>query len=292
MNIISDLSHPQAYGGGSATANHNRSAATFLSGAHAEAGPQAHLGITMDQFAAQKIGQDTPLPSLELMIEDATLSCGDGLSCAYRDTISWQSAHLAAADAEQPAGGLRAAVRGRQHRCGTSRAPATVAQPARFRARRGLGAADPPAGGRPRAAWSSISATSARSSAGFRRPRSRRRWILSLPDAPAGAPKDVDQHIKLMFDLQVLAWQADITRVTTMLLAKELSNAVYREERRARRVPHPLAPFEHPREPGSVRGAQPVSRRPAGVSARASSRQSPTATARCSITRWCCTAAR
>ena len=50
---------------------------------------------------------------------------------------------------------------------------------------------------------------------------------LTLPDAPVGAPKDVEEHIKLMFDLQVLAWQAEITRVTTMLLAKELSNAVY-----------------------------------------------------------------
>src|SRR5262252_7056289 len=67
VNIISDLNHPQAYGGGSATANHNRSAATFLSGAHAEAGPQPRLGITVDQFAAQHIGQGTPLPSLELM---------------------------------------------------------------------------------------------------------------------------------------------------------------------------------------------------------------------------------
>ena len=50
---------------------------------------------------------------------------------------------------------------------------------------------------------------------------------VSLPDAPAGIPKDVEAHITLMFDLQVLAWQADITRVTTMLMAKELSNAVY-----------------------------------------------------------------
>src|SRR5713226_7159983 len=89
VNVISDLSHPQAYGGVSATSNHNRSAATFLSGAHAEAGPQARLGITVDQFAARQIGQDTPLPSIELMIEDSSLSCGD-LSCAYRDTISWQ----------------------------------------------------------------------------------------------------------------------------------------------------------------------------------------------------------
>jgi hypothetical protein len=50
---------------------------------------------------------------------------------------------------------------------------------------------------------------------------------VTLPDAPTGIPKDVEDHIKLMLDLQVLAWQADITRVTTLLLAKELSNAVY-----------------------------------------------------------------
>src|SRR6478752_1567133 len=74
MNIISDLSHPQAYGGGSATSNHNRSAAAYLSGAQAKSGPQAYLGITVDQVAAQKIGQDTAMPSLELGIEDPSLS--------------------------------------------------------------------------------------------------------------------------------------------------------------------------------------------------------------------------
>ena len=52
VNIISDMSHPMAYGSGSATANHNRSAAAFLSGANGKAGPQAYLGITMDQAAA------------------------------------------------------------------------------------------------------------------------------------------------------------------------------------------------------------------------------------------------
>src|SRR6266404_3692607 len=90
ITVISDLSHPQAYGGGSATSNHTRSAAAYLSGAQARLGTQAYLGITVDQFAAKKIGQDTAMPSLELGIEDPSLSCGDGLSCAYRDTISWQ----------------------------------------------------------------------------------------------------------------------------------------------------------------------------------------------------------
>src|SRR5437764_104727 len=69
INVISGLEHAQAYGSG-ATANHNRAAASFLSGAHAEVGAQPHLGVTMDQVAAQKIGQDTPLPSIELTIEE------------------------------------------------------------------------------------------------------------------------------------------------------------------------------------------------------------------------------
>jgi Protein of unknown function (DUF1552) len=50
---------------------------------------------------------------------------------------------------------------------------------------------------------------------------------LKLPAAPTGVPEDFETHIKLMFDLQVLAWQADITRVTTLMFAKEVSNAVY-----------------------------------------------------------------
>ena len=149
INVISDLSHPQAYGGGSATANHNRSAATFLSGAHAEAGPRAHLGITMDQFAAQHIGQDTPLPSVEMMIEDATLSCGDGLSCAYRDTISWQGPTSPLPMQNNPQvvferlfgdGATDAERRG---------SPPAVGEPARFGARRSVGAAATAAGDRP-----------------------------------------------------------------------------------------------------------------------------------------------
>ena len=90
VNVISDMSHPSAYGSGSATANHNRSAAAFLSGAHAMEGPRAVLGSHLDQVVAQKIGQDTPLPSIEMAIEGSTLTC-DGLSCAYRNTISWQN---------------------------------------------------------------------------------------------------------------------------------------------------------------------------------------------------------
>ena len=135
FNVISDLEHKLAYGSG-ATANHNRAAASFLSGAFAKTGAEPHLGITVDQVVARKIGQDTPLPSLELAIEGASLNCGDGLSCSYRDTISWQGTDVAAADAEQSAGRLRAAVR-RRHDVGAAQGAArAVDQPARLGDRR------------------------------------------------------------------------------------------------------------------------------------------------------------
>src|SRR5580692_4569842 len=77
LNVVSDLAHPMAGGENSdAGADHQRSAAVFLSGAHPEKGVEAHVGRTMDQVYAEKMGQDTPLPSLELSIEDVSLSCG------------------------------------------------------------------------------------------------------------------------------------------------------------------------------------------------------------------------
>src|ERR1700761_7112475 len=91
VNIVSGLTLPLAYGqDASAGANHTRSSAVYLSGAAPGAGTEAELGITADQVAAKYIGADSPLPSLELSIEDGSLSCGTGLSCAYRNTIAWQ----------------------------------------------------------------------------------------------------------------------------------------------------------------------------------------------------------
>ena len=225
INIISDLSHPQAYGGGSATSNHNRSAATFLSGAHAEAGPPARLGITVDQYAAQHIGQETPLPSIELMIEESSLSCGD-ISCAYRDTISWQGPTTPLPMQSNPqvvferlfGDGTTNAERRARRQQSVSLLDSVLGEaaalqrklPARDRSRVDQYLGDV------REIERRIEKAAAQSSSD-----------VTLPDAPVGAPKEVDDHIKLMFDLQVLAWQADITRITTLLLAKELSNAVY-----------------------------------------------------------------
>ena len=95
LNVVSGLAHPYVAGAGgadvSAGANHTRAAAVFLTGAVPERGAQAHLGVSVDQVAARLIGQDTPLPSLELSIEEAVLACEASFSCAYRNSISWKS---------------------------------------------------------------------------------------------------------------------------------------------------------------------------------------------------------
>lgn len=226
INVISDLSHPQAYGPGGATAHHNRSSAVFLSGAMAQAGSEARLGVTADQVAARAIGQKTPLPSLELMIDEAALSCGDGLSCAYRNTISWQTPTSPLPMENNPQvvferlfgdGGTFEERRARRVQA-LSLLDAVSDQigslertlPHADRERLELFLTDV------REIERRIQMSDARSSRD-----------LDVPERPQGIPEDVEEHIKLMMDLQVLAWQADITRVTTFQLACELSNTVY-----------------------------------------------------------------
>ena len=226
VNVISNLSHPQAYGSGSATANHNRSAAAFLSGSHARAGAQAYLGITVDQVAAQKIGQDTALPSIELMLEDASLNCGEGLSCAYRDTISWQGPTSPLPMQNNPqvvferlfGDGSTDAERRARRQQSISLLDSVLGEVSALQ--RKLPAVDR---GRLDQYLSDVREIERR----IQKAGQQVSTDLDVPQTPTGVPKEFEAHIKLMFDLQVLAWQADITRITTLLMAKELSNAVY-----------------------------------------------------------------
>ncbi|MGH9145305.1 MAG: DUF1552 domain-containing protein, partial [Vicinamibacterales bacterium] len=225
ISIISDLRHALAYGSG-ATANHNRSAASFLSGAFAKVGAQAHLGITVDQVAAQKIGQDTPLPSIELMIEGTSLNCGDGLSCSYRDTISWQGPSSPLPMQNNPqvlferlfGDGNTAAQRKSRREQSLSLLDSVTGEAALLQ--RKLPVAD-------RSRLDQYLSDVREIERRVQKAGAQMSDDLAVPTAPTGVPNDVEEHIRLMFDLQVLAWQAEITRVSTLLLAKELSNAVY-----------------------------------------------------------------
>lgn len=226
LNVITNMSLPLAYGPGGATGNHNRSSAAYLSGAKAEFGAQPFLGITADQVAARALGQDTPLPSLELMIEEAAVSCGDGLSCAYRNTLSWQSE--------------------------TSPLPMQNNPQVVFENLFGDGATNEQREARRAQSLSlldsvtdQINTLDKKLSAGDRvrldqyltdireierriqQAASRITDDIAIPSKPTGIPNDVEEHIKLMYDLQVLAWQTEITRISTFLMASELSGATY-----------------------------------------------------------------
>ncbi len=227
VNVISGLTLPFAYGqDASAGANHTRSSAVYLTGAKPGTGSEAELGISVDQVAAKHIGQGTPLPSLELSIEDGGLSCGSGLSCAYRNTISWQGPKSPLPMENNPQ-----VIFERLFGDGsTAEERAARRAEARSLLDSVMGEIDSlqkklPAGDRARLDryLTDVREVERRIALAAQQvPQG-----LQLPAAPSGIPDDFDVHVKLMFDMQVLAWQADVTRVTTMMFAKEVSNAVF-----------------------------------------------------------------
>jgi hypothetical protein len=226
INVVSNLGHPLAYGPGGATGNHNRSCATFLSGQKAASSAQPRLGITVDQVAVKYLGQDTPLPSLELMIEDASMSCGEGLSCAYRNTLSWQSEVSPLPMQNNPqvlfeqlfGDGANDAQRTARRTQALSLLDSVTDQI------RGLDRTLPAVDReRMERFVTDVREIERRISQSVERVDSH----VAVPAKPTGIPENVEEHIKLMYDLLALAWQTEITRISTFMVAKELSNAVY-----------------------------------------------------------------
>jgi hypothetical protein len=224
LTVVSGLDLPSANGDdASAEANHTRSSACFLSGAQPVLGPRAQLGITVDQVAAAAIGNDTPLPSLELGIEGPAFGCGTNLSCAYRNSLAWRNATTPLPIENNPQ-----AVFERLFGDGASEAQRKVR---RAQARSLLDTLREeivalqktlPAGDRERlgAYVEDIREIERRITNAQNRP-----GVTS--DAPAGVPASFDEHVKLQMDLLALAWRADVTRVATLPFAQETSNATY-----------------------------------------------------------------
>ena len=186
-------------------------------------------GITIDQIAAKHIGQDTPLPSLEVGTEErgGEGSCDRNYGCSYGKTISFRDPVDAAAHGTQSAQAVPAAVRAGGH---DRRARAAVASRAAafsiwYRATPRICSAR----------WAratrrcsmTISRRCARSSVACSRLEGRDLSKVSLPDAPAGIPSKFDEHIRLMFDMIALAYQANLTRVVSFMMAAEVSNQPY-----------------------------------------------------------------
>jgi hypothetical protein len=232
VNIISGLAHPYVAGAGgadvSAGANHTRAAAVFLTGAVPERGTQAHVGVSVDQVAAKQIGQDTPLPSLELSIEESVLACEAAFSCAYRNSISWKSPTDPLPMQNNPrlvfeklfgVGSTTAERRARRQES-QSLLDSVTEQVASLQS--GLAPMD-------RRRLTQYLDDVREVERRIQRAEASVRDDLELPELPAGVPGTFQDHLKLLMDLQVIAFQADITRVSTLMFARELSGAVYPE---------------------------------------------------------------
>jgi hypothetical protein len=194
------------------------------------AGADIYDGTTIDQLIAEKIGQDNLLPSLQLGVEDPganSSNCGEGYSCAYSNSISWSSPTQPLPMEINPqvvferlfgAGGTaeERAARREQDRSILDR----VLQHAN-RFKQDISASD-----RNRLDQYLDDVREIE-----RRLDIARKASAAIPtiDTPYGVPTSFDEHIKLQFDLQVLAFQADITRVSTVLYARDLTARSYPE---------------------------------------------------------------
>jgi hypothetical protein len=229
LNIISGLGHQAA----DSTAVHSLSPCTWLSGIRPKAtlGSDAFAGITADQYAAQIIGQDTILPSLELATEDhAGLlgACDRDYGCIYMNTLSWRTQtqpnpmEINPRKVFERMFGQGGTLEQRLARQAEDRSilDAVLMQTKTFS--NGLAVDDQQKLNdfmenireierRLERAEVQISANP----------------DMVIPEAPTGVPFNYEEHLRIMFDLLALAYQADISRVGTFMMARELSNRTY-----------------------------------------------------------------
>ena len=193
-------------------------------------GADIDAGTTIDQRIARRIGQDTLMPSLQLAVEDPganSSNCGEGYSCAYTNSISWQTPTRPLPMEINPqvvfermfGDGSTAEERFRRRERQRSILDSVTESLARLRV-------DVGAGDRVRLDQYLTDVREIE-----RRLEIAARASIEIPDVavPYGVPGSFDEHIRLQFDLLALAFQADITRVSTLLYARDLTGRVYPE---------------------------------------------------------------
>jgi hypothetical protein len=230
VNVVSGLCHPQAGptdgedSGGAL--DHNRAVATFLTGSHPKKTAQSYVGVSVDQAIAEKVGQDTPLPSIELSIEESTLSSDAGFSGAYRNTIAWKSPTVPLPMENSPqvvferlfGDGSTDSQRKARRQQSVSLLDSVMNEVAGLQ--KELPAAD-------RTRLSQYLEEVREIERRIDKAAKQTKSDVALPEAPVGIPDDFEEHLKLMWDLQALAYQAEITRISTLLYSHETSGTVY-----------------------------------------------------------------
>ncbi len=233
VNILTGLTLDKARANGDGPGDHARSAASFLTGAQARktAGNDIRIGVSVDQFAAQQIGNRTRLPSLEIGCEHGQRAgnCDSGYSCAYSANIAWADEDTPVPKIVDPAIAferLFGDAASAEERAANLRRRASVLDfvlADSHRLERRLGAED-------RRKLDEYQ-TSVREIE--RRVRLAQTEAAQDPtpnyDAPAGVPRSYTEHIDLMYDMMLLAFRTDSTRIAAFALATEGTNRTFPE---------------------------------------------------------------
>lgn len=219
---------------GEGVGDHARASSTWLTGVHVKKteGPDIRAGVSMDQLAAQKLGKETQLASLEMSVDSVeTLgACDAGYSCAYTNTVSWRTPTTPLPMENDP----RAVF---ERLFGASDSTGSAARLARLEEdrsildlvtekvaglQRSLGAGD-------RTRLNEYLEAVRDVERRIKTAETQSTRELPVVDQPAGIPDSFEGHAKLMFDLLTLAYQCDLTRVATFMLSREVSARAYPE---------------------------------------------------------------
>lgn len=226
--VVTNLtrSHP-----GSQVGDHAVSCAGFLTGVWPKRTEAEDVlaNTTIDQVVAQKIGQETPLPSLELATEDFTGyvgGCSPGFSCAYMNTISWSSPTTPLPMETNPRTVFER-VFGEPGSPAQRRQRLTREQSLLDSLSEETGELERSLGQRDRVRLGDYLDNIREIERRIQRAEARGSTEVSAPDAPIGIPESFDEHVGLMFDMAAVAWQADVTRVFTFMMSRELSQRTY-----------------------------------------------------------------
>jgi hypothetical protein len=232
VTVLRGLAHHQAEGLGDGDAEHTRAGSVWLNGVHPKLteGADVCAGKTADQIAADQICKDTALTSLELALEPNYMvgNCNDGYSCVYMNTFVWKTATMPLPMENNPrvvferlfGMGGSAAERLAEIRRNRSILDSVSEEMASLR--KSLGASD-------RVIVSEYldSVREIERRIGKAEARTGGGALPEVLERPAGIPESFEEHAKLMFDLQWLAYRTDVTRVITFQLAREFSNRSY-----------------------------------------------------------------
>lgn len=226
---MAEAFQPKEIGG-----DHFRSSAVFLTQAHPKQteGSDVYVGTSLDQMFAQRFGQNTPIPSMQLCIEniDQSGGCAYGYTCVYTDSISWSSPTEPLPVIRDPrvafeqlfgAGGT-AEERALRRRTGSSILDWVTGRVSELK--RDLGPNDRDRLERylqnVRELERRIELVEAQNNSGE---------VRELPEAPAGVPDSFQEHVQLMFDVQALAFESDVTRAFSFKMGRDSSARVFPE---------------------------------------------------------------